>query len=487
MQPPTPGDSILLQRTAPRRALAAATLALLLAASACARETPSTTSGPPDAGAPLPGSSGLSRFSVPLRYDFSTMIRVVDRAVPTTFGSMDSIRMIGTDERRHYAFEAARGPFTAFADGSELHLRATVTYRVRGYYKPVIGPTVSAGCGGDVPRDRPRLVVELAAPITLTAQWHLASHARIVRIAPASAESRDHCDATILHRDLTPRVIEAARSALAAHLPDIDRRVGAVDLRDHFEEWWALLGRPIPLADGVWLVLAPERLRMGSVSGRDRMLVVPVSLDARPRVVTGRSAPVVAAPPLPPLAHDTVGSGFHIAMDGFVDYGTASRALEAVLGGRAAVEAGRTLTIQRVMVSPAPRGRLALTVTIGGDARGTLRFVGTPSYDPRGNVLAVPDLDYDLDVDSRLLSTYAWLRSDALRSSFRTRARLPASAALGRARELLLAGLNRPLGDAATLAATVDSVAVRGLYVTRDGLVVRAEATGHAELTVRPQ
>ena len=41
-----------------------------------------------------------------------------------------------------------------------------------------------------------------------------------------------------------------------------------------------------------------------------------------------------------------------------------------------------------------------------------------------------------------------------------------------------MSGLNRKLGDAVTLGADVDSVAVKGLYVTRDGLVVRAEATG---------
>jgi hypothetical protein len=38
-----------------------------------------------------------------------------------------------------------------------------------------------------------------------------------------------------------------------------------------------------------------------------------------------------------------------------------------------------------------------------------------------------------------------------------------------------------------TLSATVDSVAVRGLYVTRDGLVVRAEAAGRAAMTVQPR
>jgi hypothetical protein len=173
-------------------------------------------------------------------------------------------------------------------------------------------------------------------------------------------------------------------------------------------------------------------------------------------------------------------------MDGFVDYLTASRALETVLTGKTMVEARRSLSVQRVAVTPAPKGRLALAVSFVGDARGTLRFVGTPVYDPRGGMLAVPDLDYDLELDSQLLKTYAWLRSDALRASFRERARFPAAPALARGRELLLRGLNRKIGDAVTLSATVDSVAVRGLFVTRDGLVVRAEASGQAAMAVAP-
>ena len=35
------------------------------------------------------------------------------------------------------------------------------------------------------------------------------------------------------------------------------------------------------------------------------------------------------------------------------------------------------------------------------------------------------------------------------------------------------------------MSATVDSVAVKGLYVTRDALVVRAEATGQARFAVK--
>jgi hypothetical protein len=97
----------------------------------------------------------------------------------------------------------------------------------------------------------------------------------------------------------------------------------------------------------------------------------------------------------------------------------------------------------------------------------------------------VPDLDFDLDTDSRVVNGYAWLRSDDLRETIREHARFPVATALARGRELLTSGLNRALGDAVTLSATVDSVGVTGLYVTRDGLLLRADATGHARVAVR--
>src|SRR4029078_5861811 len=107
--------------------------------------------------------------------------------------------------------------------------------------------------------------VELATPLTLTTNWHLGSQARLVRIAPASEEQRDHCDVSLLRRDITPRVIEAATSGITGHLPDIDKNIGEIGLQKRFAEWWRLLERPIRLTDGVWLLLGPEQLAMGRV------------------------------------------------------------------------------------------------------------------------------------------------------------------------------------------------------------------------------
>ncbi|MEP6733647.1 MAG: DUF4403 family protein [bacterium] len=451
----------------------------------CTREAPSTTPEPPDVAAPAPAPPELSRFSVPLEYDFTSVLRLVEQIVPKTFGSMDSVKTVGDDTRKHYAFEAVRGPFTAFADGNLLHLRATFAYRARGYYKPLIGPTLSAGCGNE--KERPRVVVELATPIGLTNEFHLVSQARIVRVEPSTTEQRDHCDVSILHHDVTGRVVEAARAGLASQLPNIDKKVATVDLTEHVTEWWGMLARPIKLRDDVWLLLGPERLRVGHVSGRKRILVVPVSLDARPRVVTSSTEPVAPAVALPKLERDSASEGFHIVIDGVVDYGIASRELTSALTAKSFTQSGKTITVKEVAVLPESKGRLALTVRFTGDANGSLRLIGTPKVDHLHSMLSVPDLDFDLQSDSKLLQTYSWLKSDGLRAEMRKRARFSMEPALDRGRALLIEGLNRKIGDALTLSAVVDSVAERGLFVTRDGLVVRAEASGHARVSVKQQ
>ena len=460
-----------------------APLLMLAALLACVKDAaPPKTEAPADFTMPAPSPPALSRFSVPLEYDVTAVLRLVDSIVPRTFGSMDERRTVNGDSRKHYAFEATRGPFTAFASGSEMHLRATFAYQARGFYKPPIGPTLSAGCGNEA--QRPRIVVELATPLRLSPDWHLVSHARLVTIRPATTRNRDRCDVSFLNIDVTDRVMDAARPALAGKLPDIDRKVGTVDLTGRVTEWWGLLNKPIRLTDDVWLTLQPQQLRIGDVSGEAKVLTVPVTLDARPRIITGPEPQVVASP-LPPLAKDTVAEGFRIEMDGLVDYATATAAVTQALAGREFARAGRSVTVADVSVRPASRGRLLLGVAFVGDASGRLQLIGTPRYRAADGIVDVPDLDFDLDTDSKLVSAYAWLRSDELRETIREKARVPIEPALAKGRELLLGGLNRKLGDAVKLSATVDSVAVKGIYVTRDALVARAEATGQARVAVK--
>jgi hypothetical protein len=477
------GGALMLRMIGTARHAALLCFAVVLV-QGCRRDRPSVAAGPQLDSLPAPPPLPLSRFNVPLVYDYSPILAQVERAVPKQFGTLDSVHMVGSDPNRHYAYEARRGPFTTFVRGNQVHLRATLTYAARGWFKPRFGPTIGAGCGGDSETERPRIVVELVTPLTLTSDWHLSSHAAIAGLAPASTTDRDRCTVSIIHYDVTQKVVDAARSALEHKLPDIDRRIANVDLTSHFQEWWALLNRPIRLADGVWLLLGPERLRMGAISSSGSNLVVDAGLDAHPRIVTG-SEPSISPTPLPPLAKDTTANGFHVVMGSTIDYPSASRIVTDALNGKSITEAGRTVTVRKATVAPLPHGRVALEVAFTGDASGSLIFAGTPAYDRASGQLSVPNLDYDLNTDSDLISAYAWLKSDELRELFRDRARIPVQPLLDRAKSLLASGLNRKLGSAVTLSAQIDSVDVAGIYVTAPGIVVRAVATGNAGMQVQ--
>lgn len=467
------------------RLATAATIALTTVAAGCDRASPppvvATDTIP--VSAPPPGRAELSQFSVPFEYDFTPIMRVVERAVPTRFGSLDSVRMVGNDSRRHYAFEADREPFTVFADGKLVHLKATLAYAAKGYYKPMLGPTIGAGCGGK--GERPRIALELATPITLTPDWHLQSQAQLENVAPASNQQRDRCDVSILHHDITARVVEAARSGIESHLVDIDHHINDVNLDTRFEQWWNLLSRPIRLTEGVWLLIGPEQLAIGNVTGRNQILTVPVTLSARPQIITSATPPVVAETKPPPLARGGRSGGFRVLIDGTVDYAVASNVVRSALINKRLTQAGRTVTVKDVRIGPTNRGRVALAVDFTGDAKGTLMFLGTPVLDTVRRQIVVPDLDYDLATDDQLINSYAWLKSDELRATFRDKAHVPIDSALERGRSLLLIGLNRKIGDVLTLSAKVDSVAVRGVYVTKAGLIVRAEARGKARVKVQ--
>jgi hypothetical protein len=220
--------------------------------------------------------------------------------------------------------------------------------------------------------------------------------------------------------------------------------------------------------------------------GQSRILTVPMNLDARPRIVTAPTEPAVIAGALPTLGRlGEAPDGFRIVMDGDVDYQSASGVLTLALSGKSISVRGHPVRLRAVRVAPQSKGRIELAVSFTGDASGTLRLVGTPQLDTARGTITVPDLDFDLETNNNLLRTYSWLKSVTLRSELRRKARVPVAPAIARGKALLLDGLNRKIGEAVTLSATVDSVAVQALFVTRDGLTVRAAARGRAGVAIR--
>jgi len=431
--------------------------------------------------APPPPPAIPSNVEVPIAYDFTPLLQLVEDSVPRTFGSMEERLVVAGDKRKRFAYLAERGKFTAFMRDSLLHLRTRVAYRARAWYDPPIGPTLSASCGNR--GQRPEIDLELVSPIRIDSAWRIRSQARLVRFEPVPG-SRCVIDiARIARVSVTGYVTDAARKLVESNVYQVDSLVRSVDFASTVAEWWRVLAQPIPLREGVWLDLRPRELRLGRITGTGRTLTVEAGLDALPRLVMGPK-PEVPTSPLPPLGRDRPGSGFVVVVDGEVDWPAASQIISTAVRGETVRRIGKQIHITSAAASPTNDGRMALDVGFAGEAEGHVRFVGRPELDVERAMIVVADLDYDVTTGDPLVRFANWLKGRELRALLRDRARVPVVPALVQGRELLEQGLNRTF-DGVSTSARVDSVAVSGIFVTRGGLLVRVGAAGKARVVIR--
>ena len=427
-------------------------------------------------------SLATSTLDIPLTYDLAPVIAALEKAVPARFGDINKRIAVPNRDRMHIAFEAVRDPFQVSLDGQTAHITGVVHYEGRGWYDARLAPEVSASCGID--NERPRAIVEIAAPIRITSDWKLRGRSRIVRVEPFSAEKRDQCRVTLFSIDVTSHVIDATRSLLEDKRPFIDGKIASVAIRPRFEEWWLLLQKPIQLTDNVWLTLNPTAVRMGKSLGTRRTLVTALGFSASPKVVTGNRPPDGHLP-LPPLDSATVGDGLHVLLEGILGYDVATKLVREQLVGKTVERAGQKLTVKEARLFGIGGGKLALELRLTGSGNAHIFFVGTPVYDPASGELYVPDLEYDVASSNSLVSGFEWLKHDDVRAFFRTHARWPVGDVLATGRAHLQEGLNRDLATGVRLSAEVTDVKGLSVRALRSGIALRAQADANARLTIR--
>ena len=421
-----------------------------------------------------------------VRYDLGPAIASLEKAVPRSFGDIEKRMQAGTNTRAHFAFAAERTPFQISVDGQRVAISGTIEYEGRGWYRPPIGPTISAACGtGGVPKPRAR--IRITSTISLTPEWSLSSKSRVTTVEPFNeGASRDRCRVTPFRIDVTDRVMKATRGVLEQQLRNLDRNIAQVNTRERFEQWWRSMSRPIRLTDSVWLTINPSDVQMGSIRYDSGSMVARLRLEASPRIETGnRPNDFDLFTPLPRLERgDSVGRGFHVTIDGELGYDVANPLLRKAIVGRKIQIGDRSIAIRDVTIGGIGGGKVALGVRFGGSAKGIIYLTGTPSYDRESDQLLVPDLAYDLRTNDMLVRGVAWLKDDTIRDFLRERARFPVDDQLDRLRQLAENGMNRDLSKGVSLIANLDKARAVSVRATRRALLVRASASGWARLDI---
>ena len=426
-----------------------------------------------------------SLVALPVRYELGPALAALERAVPRTVGNLDDRRPVPDHARLSYAFVAERAPFDVAVRGSTVTVSSIVTYHARGWLKPPIGPALGGSCGvGGAPGDAPRLRIALVSTVKLAPDWKLHATTRVPTVTPVSDEARDHCKMTVLNLDLTDKVVAAVQTQLEGKAALLDERVSHLDVRSRVGKWWTLLGRPIRVANDVWLELRPQAVQVGSLRAGEDEVVAPVALTARPRLVTG-PRPDSSTAPLPDFTPGTPGdTGLHLLLEASLDYDNATRLVTRQLLGRTFSRSGHTITVREARVFAARGGRVALALHLGGDVDARVVLAGHPVYDHATGMLRIPDLDYAVAGASLLVRGADQVGHDALRDALRERAQFPVTALVDSARARAERAMNRELTKGVRLGAKVETGRALGVFAANDGLRVRAAAGGTLSLDI---
>ena len=90
-------------------------------------------------------------------YNLGTAVDSLEAVVPRTYGDIEQRLPVASNTRASFAYAVSRSPFRVGVTGQTLSISADVEYEGRVWYRPPIGPELSAGCGiGDAPRPRVR-------------------------------------------------------------------------------------------------------------------------------------------------------------------------------------------------------------------------------------------------------------------------------------------------------------------------------------------
>lgn len=433
--------------------------------------------------APPSYSHAPSVVRVPVSVELAALTQVVDEVLPPAWGSLDERMAVPEHDRLEVAVHVERGPVSASYRDSTAVLATRLAYRARAWYDPPLLPTVSTGCGVDDGEPAPRIDVSLVSPLVLDEEWRLRSEIRAGEIVAASGEDRDRCTVTILHLDMTDRVVSAARDLVRSLGPRADSALAEVDVRAEFAHWWDLIAEPIRLDDDIWLVLAPEAVSRGALEGTGPAIETVLTLTARPRVVLGER-PDIDAAPLPPLRAAPDSGALVVTAEAVADYDEIGERIADELGGVEFSARGRTLRLRGAEMSGVGDGRVTVALEVEGDVTGSLYLVGTPVHDAASGRVTIPDLDFDVASREALVSGAAFVARVGLIERIREYAHVSTEPAVAWAREKVEEGFNARLSDEVRLEGSVESVEVVGLVARREVLEVRARVRGQARLVV---
>jgi len=369
---------------------------------------------------------------------------------------------------------------TITGKNNTLESRATLEYRFKLGANPI-----SVSCGyGEPPR---QMTVGFDTTIDIDKNWSILSKSN------SYTHPENNCSLSIFKSNKTQVIANLVNGKLDQFGKKIDSELPnrTSTLKIKAEEAWKTLQKPIPVVNGVWLLINPSTIEVSKLSINNKDINIALNLAAKPIIRVSTDTPPSSNTLLPHLKiipNSPIGK-FHLALDSFVAYEQASKLADSSYKGRLyPLPSGKQIKIENLRVYGSD-SLIIVQVEVSGSLKGTLYLQGTPKYEsqtPEGikDVLTVPNLKYTYETEKFLEKIADWILHDKFEEKLRAAATIPLSIKLEDIRAQAEKALNRDLGDGTRLSGTITKINIAGIYTDSDKFIVRAIGDGSLQLEV---
>ncbi len=423
-----------------------------------------------------------SVISLPISIELESIRALAQDAVPRAAGAnrFDFAINGGADRGGISAgYGVERGPLSFAWSGGRLVAAADLAYWIHGRTR--LGVLVHFSCGTNGERPR-RARMRVATRARVDASWTLRTATTLDALDPI-----DRCRMTALGLDVTSRIFERFRAEVTESLAGLDASIASrVDLRETVSRAWELMASPMPVGDGAWLVVDPQKIGVTPIVGDARSLSATVRILARPRIVLG-AEPARAASPLPPPSELPGGDSFRIEVPVDVPYARLEETVRAFACAEIArlglPSSGPMAVVVRGVEIRGEGARVRASIHLDGGVQGSIVVEATPQLDPATSRILFPDLAIRARLNGLPSSA---IENDTVRDGLRAMLQVDMAPELARTRELIQAALDRQSGRV-TMTAAIDPLEITGLSLdaSTNGVRVLAAIRGSVRLTVR--
>lgn len=418
-----------------------------------------------------------STLALPLNLNLEPVLATLEKKVPVTPPGVETWMPLSSPKGAFFRYNLYREPLLKQLQDNRITIRTTAHYWVQVGAKGWRSVRTVGSCGLGEEGHR-KVVIGTKAEVGLTPQWGLE-----LKVSADEFQALVPCQVTFLDYDITDRVIGVMKGFLLKATTGIENKLESSALIRQKVEWlWGMLQRPIPLAEGAWLTLNPEHIRMGPWSSRGSELTLVPELRVRPMLSLG-TAPNPEPKPLPPLEPSprNAQSTFKVGLDADLSFAHASNFLaKRMVGQRFKAKRGHFEIAEAAVRGE--KGRAVVDLRFTGKVEGRITLQGKPRFDAATGILRLEDLDYTLESQNWIASVGEWFYRTEVKQMLQDRAAFSLEKGLKVARDLAQAGLNRPLGRGATLRGNLADLSFGQPQVAEEGFRVRATLKGHAEV-----